>query len=262
MTSHTVTMSDGSVNPVEYRVDELARAAGTTVRNVRAYQDRGLLPPPKRVGRIALYSDAHLARLRLVAALLDRGYSLGNIGELLAGWERGQDLGALLGLEAVLGRDWSEDTPVLVTRRELEALLGGTPVDRSVLARAEEAGVLRAAGRGRYRVSNRRALEVGALLLAEGVPLPAMLDAARALRDDVDRVARRLVDLVATHVFEPLGEPLPPGEVPRLAAVVERLRPLALQVVDAELRRAIERQVRDRLGEHLGRVGQPLGEAP
>ncbi len=26
----------------EYTIDELARAAGTTVRNVRSYQDRGL----------------------------------------------------------------------------------------------------------------------------------------------------------------------------------------------------------------------------
>jgi DNA-binding transcriptional MerR regulator len=30
----------------EYRIDELAREAGTTVRNVRAYQERGLLAPP------------------------------------------------------------------------------------------------------------------------------------------------------------------------------------------------------------------------
>src|SRR5436305_1643105 len=45
----------------EYRIDELAREAGTTVRNVRAYQDRGLLPPPRRSGRVGLYTDAHLS---------------------------------------------------------------------------------------------------------------------------------------------------------------------------------------------------------
>ena len=41
----------------EYRIDDLAREAGTTVRNVRVYQDRGLLPPPRREGRAGIYSD-------------------------------------------------------------------------------------------------------------------------------------------------------------------------------------------------------------
>ena len=35
----------------EFTIDELARVAGTTVRNVRAYQDRALLAPPERRGR-------------------------------------------------------------------------------------------------------------------------------------------------------------------------------------------------------------------
>ncbi|PRC58401.1 MerR family transcriptional regulator, partial [Mycobacterium sp. ITM-2017-0098] len=35
----------------EYRIDELARLAGTTTRNIRVYRDRGLLHPPLRVGR-------------------------------------------------------------------------------------------------------------------------------------------------------------------------------------------------------------------
>ena len=41
----------------EYRIDELARLAGTTTRNIRVYRDRGLLHPPLRVGRIALFND-------------------------------------------------------------------------------------------------------------------------------------------------------------------------------------------------------------
>ena len=45
----------------EYRIDDLARLAGTTTRNIRVYRDRGLLHPPLRVGRIALFNDTHLA---------------------------------------------------------------------------------------------------------------------------------------------------------------------------------------------------------
>lgn len=243
-------------------MDELAREAGTTVRNVRAYQDRGLLPPPRRQGRIALYTEAHLARLQLVGALLDRGYTLANIAELVAAWERGQDLPALLGLEAALGAAWSEQPAPTMTAAELGRQLAGLPVDDRALAQAADAGIVEPAGPGRYRLLNPSALEVGTLLLAAGVPLDAVLDAAVRLRADVDDVARQFVDLVEEHVFGPLGEPLPATDVPRLANLVERLRPLAKQVVATELARAMERHVGERLGEHLGRFAGGRGGGP
>ena len=80
----------------EYRLEELAQQANTTVRNIRAYRDRKLLPPPRRQGRVAIYNDAHLGRLRLIADLLARGYTLGNIAELIAAWERGKDVADIL----------------------------------------------------------------------------------------------------------------------------------------------------------------------
>jgi DNA-binding transcriptional MerR regulator len=80
----------------EYRIEELARVAGTTVRNVRAYRDRDLLDPPRRHGRVALYDDTHLRRLRLIASLLDRGYTLANIAELIEASERGLGVADLL----------------------------------------------------------------------------------------------------------------------------------------------------------------------
>src|SRR5579872_4663262 len=102
---------EGTPPVSEYRIDDLARVAGTTVRNVRAYQDRGLLPPSRREGRVAFYSSAHVARLQIISQLLERGYTLSNIGELLAAWESGQNVGDLLGLEAALAAPWSDDTP-------------------------------------------------------------------------------------------------------------------------------------------------------
>src|ERR1700744_1567480 len=41
----------------EYRIDDLARLAGTPPRNIRVYRDRGLLPPPLRVGGVARFND-------------------------------------------------------------------------------------------------------------------------------------------------------------------------------------------------------------
>ena len=76
---------------------DLARLAGTTTRNVRVYRDRGLLHPPLRVGRIALYNDTHLTRLRLVTSMLNRGYNIAHVQEMLGAWEQGKDLGDVLG---------------------------------------------------------------------------------------------------------------------------------------------------------------------
>jgi DNA-binding transcriptional MerR regulator len=227
----------------EYRVDQLASQAGTTVRNVRAYQDRGLLPPPRRQGRIGVYDDAHLARLRLIGQLLDRGYTLANIGELLGAFERGHDLGTVLGLEDVVTSPWSDEVPSSVTMDELESLFPG--VDPGFVDEALERGLLESEGGGRLRVPSPRLLHAGAELYAAGVPIEAVLGHARALRRDIERIAQRFLQLTAEHVLDrflrPPGEGLSDDELADLVDVIRRLRPLAQMAVDAELARAMER---------------------
>lgn len=241
----------------EYRVDELARLGGTTVRNVRAYQDRGLLPPPRRQGRAGWYSDAHLARLRLIGQMLERGYSLANIKELVDTWESGQDVGDLLGLEAALSAPWSDELPAVVSPEDLAAMFGGPEADPAMVLRAAEdavaAGVLEPEDGG-FLVRRPRLLAIAAELAATGIPLDAVLDLGRQLFEDVDRIASRFVDLVTQHVFDPVGEPLPAQEVPRLADVVRRLRPLALESVDVVLADAMERRVGNELRARLARL--------
>src|SRR5437763_13305219 len=103
-------------------IDELARAAGTTVRNVRVYQDRELLPPPTRRGRAAIYSDAHLNRLRVIINMLERGYALAQIKEMLSAWESGRSLADVIGLEAALGASWADETPTKISVSDLRAM--------------------------------------------------------------------------------------------------------------------------------------------
>src|SRR6201995_3490256 len=93
----------------EYRIDELARLAGATVRNIRVYQDRGLLPPPRRDGRVGIYPEAHLARLRLIGQLLKRGYTFATISELLTVWERGGDIAQIPDLAVAGGLPWAAE---------------------------------------------------------------------------------------------------------------------------------------------------------
>ncbi|HUC37218.1 MAG TPA: MerR family transcriptional regulator [Acidimicrobiales bacterium] len=241
----------------EYRIDDLARLAGTTVRNVRAYQDRGLLPPSRREGRIAFYSDAHLARLKVVAQLLERGYTLSNIRELLAAWEAGQDVGDLLGLEAELVAPWSDETPTAISAGELARTFGDEAVDQQALTVALELGIVEAMGEDSFVVLKPRMLHVGAELVAVGIPLAAALELAVRLRDDMDRVARGFVDLVDRYVFDPLGDHIATDELPRLTEIVRRLRPLAGEAVDAELADAMGRHVQAEL---LGRIDRMLAD--
>ena len=236
----------------EYRVDELAREAGTTVRNLRAYQDRGLIPPPRRQGRVGIYDDAHLSRLRIIGQMLERGYTLANIREMIAALEKGHEVGDLLGLSTALMTPWSDETPTYMTAEELFGLFGGE--NAGTLAESIKLGFVEPDGE-RFRVPSPRLLRAGAELYAAGIPLAAIMDVARALRRDVDRIAGRFVELVATNLFEPYGDALPPpSDVPRLAEIVRRLRPLAEMSVDAELARAMERHVKAHLGRQLEQI--------
>jgi DNA-binding transcriptional MerR regulator len=245
--------------PPEYRIDELARLAGTTVRNVRAYQDRGLLPGPRRVGRVGLYSEAHLARLRVIAELLGRGYTLANIGELLAGWEQGRDLSELFGLEAALIAPWTEERASTLPRRELVGILGEDGA-AELIAEAERARLLEVEG-DQVRVANPRMLEGAAVLMDAGVPVAAVLQLGAYLVEAIDEIAGHYVELIDRHVLGPLPDPLPAAEIRRLTTLVQQLRPLAKQVVDAELALALEHRIQVEIGERMGRLLPRRGQA-
>jgi DNA-binding transcriptional MerR regulator len=226
----------------EYRVGELAREAGITVRTVRYYQERKLLPPPRRQGRIAWYSQAHLNRLRVIGQLLDRGHTLGGIGELLSAREQGYELADLLDLERAITAPWGDEAPVPVTVADVSSLLAGqlTP---EVLAEAGRLGYIDVDGDHVIHVS-RRLLGTAAALVREGIPLPAILATGRELQAGLDSITSLFVELVITHVLgRGSGEP-PPHEAARLTEAIERLRPVARTALDAEFSRAMDRRAR------------------
>ncbi len=82
-----------------WSIDELARAAGVTARNVRAHQSQGLLAAPRLVGRVGRYDAGHLDRVRAILRLQARGFSLAGIKVLFDAHDRGEDLVALLGVD-------------------------------------------------------------------------------------------------------------------------------------------------------------------
>ncbi|MFI5830637.1 MerR family transcriptional regulator [Streptomyces sp. NPDC051578] len=205
----------------EYRTEELAEAAGIPVRTLRFYRERKLLPPPRREGRIAWYDEHHLARLRTIAALLERGHTLGGIAELTAAFEHGRDVGQL---GELLGIGWSEETPVRLTPEALADFFEGEVTSEN-LAASLDLGYLAVDGDEIVHVS-RRLLEVSSALVREGVPLAAVLETGRRVREHADAMAALFTELISAHLAQ---DALP------------RLRPLAKSVVEAELTMAMDR---------------------
>ncbi|MFE4574579.1 MerR family transcriptional regulator [Streptomyces chartreusis] len=244
-----------------YRIEDLAHLSGATVRTIRAYQDRGLLPRPERRGRANLYSDAHLVRLRQIADLLDRGYTLASIKELLEAWDAGRGLGGVLGLAAEVEGPWSDEEAVRISRAELNERFGGAPDDAAV-ADAVELGVLEPVpgDADSFVVPSPQELAVAVELYAAGVPLSAISGHLRELRGQVEHIAARFLEFTTEHVFARyLDGPHRPteAEAAEAASLVRRLRPLAQHTVDAELARAMRLLAGRHLRQHLGAAAEP-----
>ncbi|WP_307797548.1 MerR family transcriptional regulator [Actinomadura barringtoniae] len=245
----------------EYRISELAQAAGVPVRTLRYYQERKLLPPPRRVGRIGLYSEDHLARLRVIGNLLDRGHTLEGIKELLSAWEQGHDVAAVLGLEKAVIAPWSTETPVDMSLDELAELFPGE-VGPSSIDEAVALGYLEVHG-DRVTHWSRRQLEATVALVRAGVPLSDVLAASRRLQHSVDELADMFVRLIMTHVVGPLpSRSLANQDLAGLTDTLAQLRPGAQVAVEAGFSRAMERRVRRELDEVFGRLVPPADGAP
>lgn len=239
--------------PVEYTIDELARIAKTTVRNVRAYQDRGIIPPPERRGRAGVYGAGHLSRLRIVGQLLARGYTLASIGELIEALDRGQDLGRVLGIEAAVASPWTDEQPTWFSLPDLVKMFGGK-FDASLLMKASQLELLQQDG-ARFRAPSAKLLQAGAELTRVGIPLSDMFDVIALLRANVERAAEAMVQLVDKHLLERYGGGLPPpDESAQIGDLIWRLRPLVEMAVHAEVARAMELAATKHLGDRLGHV--------
>ncbi|MFJ4503271.1 MerR family transcriptional regulator [Streptomyces sp. NPDC088864] len=212
-------------------MEELAREAGIPLRTVRFYRERGLISPPRREGRIAWYDDSHLARLRTITGLLERGHTLTGIADLARTFESGRDVAEVLGLG-----EPSEETPVRLTPEQLADYFEGESTPEN-LALAMELGYLGTDGEEIVHIS-RRLLEVSAELVREGVPLATVLATGRRVREHADALADLFVAVLQEYGPEP---PAAEG-----GEVVEppQLRPLARAVIDAELSMALDRRLR------------------
>ncbi|WP_019629752.1 MerR family transcriptional regulator [Actinomadura atramentaria] len=251
-----------------YRIDDLARRADTTVRNVRAFQERGLLPPPRMKGRTGYYDDSHLARIRIIGNLQERGFTLASIGEMLSAWESGHNLADVLGVEKVLTEPWSGEEPEYLGIAEVvqifapdlteEDFAGKSPEYFPMLARAEELGFIRWAG-DRFEVPSPRLFRVGAELHAAGVSLSTIYDIAEKLRGDcatiADRFVRLAVDQANLQDFSRLAER---EDLPEVAELIARLRPLGLEAIQGMLAQELHARIQATFSDQMQVLTRPV----
>jgi DNA-binding transcriptional MerR regulator len=232
--------------PQDMTIEDLARRADVATTTVRLYQTRGLLPAPRRDGRIGRYGPGHLARLHLIARLQERGFSLASIKQLVDAWEAGRGLDDLLGLEGRLpGLDASTDLRLLPPD-ELAARFPAGTLTAEVLERARQLGLVRTAEDGRLAVQP-GFLDVGAALVSMGIPIEELLDEQEALDDAMHRVALRFAGLFERHLWHDfVADGMPAERLTELTELLRRLDELATTVVVAALRNAL-RQVSEEL---------------
>ena len=241
-----------------YRVDDLARTSGVTVRNIRAYQERGLLHPPTRRGRVALFDDTHLARLKVITSMLSRGYTSDHISEMLNAWQSGMDLGQVLGIESALIYADAHDEPRTVSKPTAVEVAGGVD-DLKLLITA---GLAEPAG-ARVKLLRPGHMKAVAEMRGDGMTTAQLLEVYQAVAPEVDRITEILVTAGAEHVahlFDVGSEPTT-GDLEDLVEMLQRFRSLAMTSVAATLTESIDRTVEGLLADYLAQFVAKTSDA-
>ena len=208
-------------------IDELAAATGTTVRTARYYGSLGLLPAPVRRGRVAYYGAEHVARLELVKALQDHGFTLAGIERHLAGLPAAASA-AELGVQRALLTAWKPSRWEPLTERELDER-AGRRLNESDRRWLTSAGVLRSRdGELQALPQLRLAVELHDV----GMPLAALTEANAAVRRHMSQLADELSEVMENRVLERYRRPdLSPEDAEEFGRVVENLRTLTLDAI-------------------------------
>jgi DNA-binding transcriptional MerR regulator len=235
----------------ELTIDELARETGMTVRNIRAHQSRGLLPPPEVRARTGYYGREHVARLRLIQELQGNGYNLAAIKDLVTR-SSGSSQEALEFARALLA-PFEDERPEVIDAAEL-AERYGPDADPKLLARAERLGILVPLGEGRYEIPSPTLLRAGETLIALGISLHKALDVIESVARHADSVAQTFVKLFLERVWKPFDRAgQPETDWPAVLAAIEQLRPLASETLVAIFQQRMTQATEKAFGRELDR---------
>jgi DNA-binding transcriptional MerR regulator len=230
-------------------IEQVAHETGMSVRNIRAYQSRGLLPPPEVRASTGYYGPQHLARLRLIREMQADGYNLNAIKRLISGAPGAAE--QVLGLKDAVTRSFETEQSEVFTAQELAERFSGDP---ETFAKAQELGLLLPLGGDRYEVPNPSLLRAAEELMAQGVPLSAALAVVERVRRHCEGISKTFTKLFLDEVWKPFEQAgLPDERWPDVVAAMERLRPLASGALLAVFGQTMTHEVDSAFGRILER---------
>jgi DNA-binding transcriptional MerR regulator len=207
-------------------IGELARRTGMTIRNIRAHQTRGLLPPPEVHGRTGYYNQDHLARIELTREMQAEGLNLEAIRRVLESSEGSSQ--EMVDFARAVRAPFEDETPEIFDEKELADAWGVGRFDPKLLRRTEKLGILRQLPDGKVEVISPRLQHAGTALVELGVSAQAAVDTAGDLRRHSEGVAKVFVELFVKEIWEPFDKAGRPEEDwPKVREALDRMRPLA-----------------------------------
>jgi DNA-binding transcriptional MerR regulator len=231
----------------EYRLDELARVSGVSARNIRAYRERGLLDPPRRVGRSAYYDDYHLSQLKTINQLLRKGFNSAHIAEFFESMRQGADLADILGIQrAVLGlrTETAEQQREPTQPHAHERPVVDIDPQCAEARRLVEHGLAELVD-GAVVLVDRTMGEIVARAPEPLLFVRAILRISESTRETIDQLAAEVVEAMEECVTAHFGPNyLPkPGEYPALSQIVQDYRDLGTRVAANQLDEALQQQL-------------------
>lgn len=222
-------------------VEQLAERTGMSIRTVRFYGGRGLIPPPRREGRNVYYGAGHVARLELVRELQAHGFTLAAIEGYL---ERipGDATPADIALQRTLLAPWLPDLPEALSREDLNLRSGRTLSDDDLEVLVALRVVEPTPDDTVFRVASAH-LSVGVQLLDLGIPSAAAIAAQRVFQDHAHAIAHELTALFREIVWPHYRAV---GEAPEnITAIVEKFKPLTVQALVVAYEAAVNETKRE-----------------
>jgi DNA-binding transcriptional MerR regulator len=232
-------------------IDELAQATGLTVRNVRSYQSRGLIPPPKVQGRVGYYGGEHMARLQLIREMQAQGFNLAAIAHVL---DQARGSGEeVLGFTRSLMAPFETEASEIVEHADLVRRLGGE-VPPKLLTEAEKLGLVIPIAENCFEVPSPTLLAAGERLVSLGVPIQVALDTMDQLKRNTQRIAQAFVQMFLEFIWKPFDDAgRPESDWPAVRAALDQLRPLASETLVASFAPTMTQAVEVAFGKELDR---------
>jgi DNA-binding transcriptional MerR regulator len=207
-------------------IGELARRTGMTIRNIRAHQTRGLLPPPEVQGRTGYYNEEHVARIELTREMQAEGLNLEAIRRVLE--STGGSSKEMVDFARAVRAPFEDETPEIFSAKDFAAEWRVDAVDEKLLKRAEKLGALRVLPDGQVEVISPRLHRAAARMIEFGISAEAAVAVAAKLHEHADAVSRAYVDLFTEQIWEPFDKAGRPDEDwHKVLDALEALRPLA-----------------------------------